>query len=200
MNSCDSNGPASDAITGNRGETSATQTSQPNCSTSDGIIGNYRGIANETEIWPPRDICTDLLREIEELRGELDLEAAEDEPTEEGTNGVYMTMNSDNVETYYEEYMYNGDEIDYTDEEDMYSSDEDDMYTGDDDFISLYHHARRRAYYGAERNAYLSDGQSEDEDNLPVRNDMGATTSEVEEDRYNDIMDEYLHDCSDCSF
>lgn len=49
-------------------------------------------------------------------------------------------------------------------------------------------------------NAYLSDGESDDEDNLPIRSERKENANE--QDEFNEIMDDYLlgDNCSCCSF
>lgn len=187
--SSESSGPGSDATTINRGETTVTQTesSQPSRLASDAIIGNYRDAAGETEA---------ALRQMRERMDEPEIE-----PTEEGANGVVMEIDEFNVQTYYEDDLRFGNDydVDYSDEEEHEA---DMVHSDDDDVMSLFHYGSRRLRYGyrhgGKRDGYLSDGMSDDEDNLPICSEKKETTTE--EDICNGIIDEYLHNCSACSF
>lgn len=196
--------PTAGATTSIPGEINETQPSEsePSRPVSDDIIGSYRGAANEAETdWAAMNTSADssIVRQIRQMHDHL-VEAEMNEAEEYGFtfNGVLLRSDDDD-----EGDSCGGDLIHYDSELDLSDAMDDD--DDDDDIISLFHYGNskdpKRLYNKID--AYLSDGMSDDEEDMPINSE--TTEKPTEQDRFNGIMDEYLSgdgndNCSCCSF
>lgn len=210
VSSSESNGPTAGATTSIPREIDETEPSEsePSHSVSDDIIGSYRGAANEAQTdWSVFNTSADscIARQIRQMHDHL-VQAEVNEAEEYGFtyNGVLMRTDDDD-----EGDSCGGDLVQYDSELDLSDAmdDDDDIIdiNDDDDLISLFHYGNskvpKRLYNKID--AYLSDGMSDDEDDMPI--DSDTKENSTEQDRFNDIMDDYLngdgnHNCSCCSF